>query len=338
MWGGVVDYTHYTGDDSYSSVSADAIVSQSSDTLDFMMENHHYELGNDDQVFWALTAMSAAEYSHPVPAGIEESRYITLCKNVFDDMVPRWNVSWCGGGLKWQIYESNRGYDYKSTIANGGFFQLAARLARFTGNTTHAEWADKAYNWLQDVGFLKPDTYEVLDGAGDAPDNCTKIDLHQWSYNAATMIYGSAVMANITGSEVWLARTEGLVAAASKKFFTPYPNATNIMFEQECETTGPCNTDQLSFKAYLSRWMGKAAKLVDSIAPTIDTLLKASALGAASSCSGESTNSTCGTKWYVGTWDGSKGVGQQMSALEVVLSLLASSAPAPGTAAGVSWP
>ena len=281
--------------------------------------------------------MSAAEYSHPVPANIPQSQYLTLSINVFNELASRWNSSYCGGGLKWQWRQSNRGYDYKSTIANGAFFQLGARLARYTGNLTYAEWADKTYTWLESVAFLKSATYKVLDGAGDAPDNCTKIDQHQWSYNTAAVLYGSAVMANITRSAKWLTRTQGLVAAASKKFFTPFPNATNVMYEYECEKTAVCNTDQFSFKAYLARWMGKASRLVDSIAPDVNDLLKASALAAASSCSGESIGSTCGTRWYVGGWDGTKGAGQQMSALETVLSCLVRNVPPPDTAEGVHW-
>ena len=74
--------------------------------------------------------------------------------------------------LKWQIFTSNVGYDYKSTIANTAFMQLAARLARYTDNITYAEWADKTFDWLDGVGFINTTTWLVNDGAGDT-DNCT---------------------------------------------------------------------------------------------------------------------------------------------------------------------
>ena len=145
------------------------------------MPNQHFDLGNDDQVFWALTAMSAAEYSFAVPSGSPSDIYYQLAKNTFNDMVLRWNTTQCNGGLKWQIFPSNVGYDYKSSIANGGFFQLAARLARYTGNVTYAEWADQTYNWMESVNYISS-SYNVFDGAGDT-DNCSEVDQSQWCVN-----------------------------------------------------------------------------------------------------------------------------------------------------------
>lgn len=37
MWGGMVEYWHYTGDTSYNNVVAQAILAQASPTNDFMM-------------------------------------------------------------------------------------------------------------------------------------------------------------------------------------------------------------------------------------------------------------------------------------------------------------
>jgi mannan endo-1,6-alpha-mannosidase len=320
MWGGLVDYSHYTGDKSYDETIGQAIVSQASSTVDFMMPNQHFDLGNDDQVFWALTAMSAAEYKFSVPAGSPSDIYYQLAKNTFNDMAGRWNTTQCGGGLKWQIFPSNNGYDYKSSIANGGFFQLAARLTRYTNNITYAEWADRVYSWMEGIHYING-SYTVFDGAGDL-DQCTEIDTHTWSYNAATMIHGSAVMWNITSSQKWMNRTLGHVAAAKQTFFTPFSNASNVMYENECEKTNNCDTDQFSFKAYLSRWMAKSTLMVSEIKEDVVSLLTTSAEAAAAACAGGSTKRMCGTKWYVDGWDGSQGVGQQLSALETIQSLL----------------
>ena len=56
-------------------------------------------------------------------------------------------------------------------MSNGGFFQLAARLWRFTGNVTYYEWAEKVWDWSTDLGFINED-YAVFDGAGEG-SNCT---------------------------------------------------------------------------------------------------------------------------------------------------------------------
>lgn len=95
------------------------------------------------------------------------------------------------------------------------------------------------------------------------------------------------------------------------------------MFEVACEPSGNCNLDQQSFKAYLSRWMAATIKVAPWTHDTIMPLLRTSAAAAAKICSGGGVeDATCGSKWFTGTYDGSKGVGQQMSALEVIQSML----------------
>lgn len=93
-----------------------------------------------------------------------------------------------------------------------------------------------------------------------------------------------------------------------------------------------------SFKAYLARWMAASSKVAPFLAPLIKPYLQASALGAASSCSGGTDGVTCGTKWFnnvtasspVG-WDQTYGVGQQLCALEVIQSNLIENVKGPVT-------
>lgn len=137
-------------------------------------------------------------------------------------------------------------------------------------------------------------------------------------------------MANLSSSTVqgepWTDRVTGFMRAAQASFATPFPNATDVLYDA-CETAGACNTDQISFKAYLARFLGKSAVLVPEIRANVTELLRASAEGAAKSCSGAGV-AVCGEKWYTGAWDGSRGLGQQIAALEVVQGLLAKGAPA----------
>lgn len=101
------------------------------------------------------------------------------------------------------------------------------------------------------------------------------------------------------------------------------------MFEVACEGNGNCDTDQLSFKAYLSRWMAATTKVAPWTTKRIMPYLRQSAQAAAQSCVGGSDGVTCGTRWTVSGWDGSFGVGQQMSALEVIQSNLISAVSGP---------
>lgn len=267
--------------------------------------------------------MTAVERSFPLPSTANVT-YIDLAKGVFNDMAgPRWNTSTCNGGLQWQFNPNNAGFYYKSSIANGGFFQLAARLARYTGNSTYSDWAEKTYDWMARIGLLDSNYY-VYDGTDDTI-NCTGIDHDQWSYNVGTMLLGTAFLANISTSSnstsLWTARAQGILNGAQDIFFSPFPNATNVMFEFMCEEASTCDTDQFSFKAYLSRWMVAATQMLPGLKTQVLDLITPSAQAAALSCSGLNA-SVCGTKWYVGGWDGTKGLGQQMAALDTIQGLL----------------
>lgn len=93
-------------------------------------------------------------------------------------------------------------------------------------------------------------------------------------------------------------------------------------YEVACEPNGNCNVDQLSFKAYLSRWMAATTKVAPWTSDQILPLLASSAQAAAQSCSGGADGNVCGTRWTQPGYDGTFGVGQQMSALEVIQSNL----------------
>lgn len=101
-----------------------------------------------------------------------------------------------------------------------------------------------------------------------------------------------------------------------------FAQPSNIMYEAACEPSNRCDLDQLSFKAYLARFMTYSSQVAPFIADTVQNHLLVSAPGAAASCSGGTDGVTCGMSWLTGTWDGSYGVGQQMSAMETIQNLL----------------
>lgn len=61
--------------------------------------------------------------------------------------------------------------------------------------------------------------------------------------------------------------------------------------------------------------------------------LRASALAAAKTCTGGPNGTSCGLKWTDQKWDGSRGLGEQMSALEVFQSNLVHEVAPPVTGA-----
>ncbi|CZT47780.1 probable DFG5 protein [Rhynchosporium secalis] len=326
MFGALVDYWYYTGDTSYNEVTTQALLWQVGPNRDYMTPNQTKTEGNDDQGFWGLAAMSAAEVNFPNPPH-DQPQWLALAQAVFNTQAPRWDTQTCGGGLKWQIFTFNNGYNYKNSISNGCFFNLGARLAKYTGNNTYSDWAEKTYAWMERIGLIDG-RYYVFDGSDDLI-NCTRVNRLQWTYNAGAMLLGAANMYNHTnGDPVWKTRLDGLVKGLDVFF----PNGRNVMQEVACENNGLCNVDQHSFKAYLSRWMAATTKMAPYTYDTIMAKLAPSAKAAAAQCSGGNNGRMCGMKWSMGaTWDGSVGVGQEMAALEVIQSNLISQVAGPVT-------
>ncbi|KAF8864781.1 glycoside hydrolase family 76 protein [Acephala macrosclerotiorum] len=307
----MVDYWSRTNDSTYNDVVEQALLFQVGPDNDYMPPNQTKDEGNDDQGFWGMAAMLAAEtnFQNP-PKG--QPQWLALAQAVFNEMASRWDESTCGGGLRWQIFQFNNGFTYKNSIANGCFFNLGARLARYTGNQTYADWANKIWDWEASVGLIDS-SYSIFDGSSDV-QNCTTIDQLQWTYNAGIYLHGAANMFNFTsGQSLWQERISGLLNASSI-FFN-----NNIMEEQACENVNTCDTDQLSFKAYFTQWLASTIILAPFTSSTITPWITASAVAAGLQCG----SGTCGFKWSDGaTFDGSTGVGQQMSALGAIQSAL----------------
>ena len=132
--------------------------------------------------------MDAAELTFPNPPA-DQPQWLALAQAVFNDQVSVWDQATCNGGIRWQIFSWNLGYDYKSLSSNGGFFQLAARLARYTGNQTYADYADKMWNWMQSSTIMSIDNatqiIDVWDGIH--VENCSQPEEALFTYNPAML-------------------------------------------------------------------------------------------------------------------------------------------------------
>lgn len=325
LWGTMIDYWHLTGDTTYNNIVMQAMLWQVGPGQDYMPPNVTASLGNDDQGFWGMSAMLAAEDNFPNPAP-DQPQWLALAQAVFNTQAaPERHDSTCNGGLRWQIPLSNNGYNYKNSIANGCFFNLGARLARYTHNQTYADWAVKTWDWVRSVGFMDAE-YNIYDGA-HIEHNCTDINKAQFSYNNAVYLLGAAYMYNYTnGSDIWKQRTSDLLDATIKVFFPD-----DIAFEVACEEHMTCTTDMLSFKGYLHRWMATTTQIAPFTKDKILRVLQTSTAAAVSTCTGGATGRVCGFKWSTKAYDGAQGAGQQMNVLAAVSSLLIGSALPPLT-------
>jgi hypothetical protein len=203
LWSTVIDYWHYTGDDTYNAVAAEGIKWQSGpggvSDIPFLVVNQTATMSSDDLGLWGMTAMQAAELGF-ASASQEEPSWINLAKGVFEYHVRLYNTyladekDTCNGGLRWQIPPSNLGHDYKNTMSTAVMLNLGARLYRYTGNQTYADWAEKTWSWLSGVGFID-DEFNVYDGA-HVGFNCTDTNKAQFSYAAGVVAQAAAYMYN----------------------------------------------------------------------------------------------------------------------------------------------
>lgn len=195
-WDTLINYWYQTGDDSYNEFIGHSLRFQLGENNDFMPANQTKSEGNDDQSTWALAAMTAAESGFPSDVLADlNTTWVDIAITIFNQQVARWDYETCAGGLRWQIFPFNSGYDYMNAISNGNFYQLASRLSRFTGNSTYEEWSDRVLGWTVNVGLLADEAATVpgaiFDGTG-ARDDCSDINRIQWSANAGTYLAGAA--------------------------------------------------------------------------------------------------------------------------------------------------
>lgn len=194
MFGALIDYWKYTGDSTYNSMVSEGLQFQIGPDQDYMPPNASQYMGNDDQGFWALSAMSAAETNFDTPPTNAPS-WLSLAQAVFNEQSNRWDTSTCAGGMRWQALPVLAGWNLKNSISNGVYFQLGARLARYTGNDTYAQLATRTYEWLTRIQLIDKH-YNVYDNSEADVLNCTELDHSQWTYNAGTMLVGAAYMYN----------------------------------------------------------------------------------------------------------------------------------------------
>jgi mannan endo-1,6-alpha-mannosidase len=117
MMGTYVDYWHLTGDSSYNSVVMEGLLHQVGENENYMPKNHTASLGNDDQGFWGMSAMLAAETKFPNPPA-DKPQWLALAQAVWNTQAdPSRHDETCNGGLRWQIPFSNAGYNYKNSEA-----------------------------------------------------------------------------------------------------------------------------------------------------------------------------------------------------------------------------
>ena len=167
---------------------------------------------------------------------------------------------------------------------------------------------------MENVGLLTAQG-TVYDGTETAL-NCSQPNKVEWSMNAGVLLYGSAVMYNVTnGNNTWHDRVTMLLSNIQTKFFS-----NNIMIEPACETTDTCDTDANFYKGVLARDMARTIAMAPFTESTILPLLQNTTEGVAESgCT--NSDGTCSFVW-TGQTNNRTDLGSNYSSLEVVLGNL----------------
>lgn len=316
---GLIDYYSFcqSSNNTLKQIIQDALINQAGKNYDYMPSNQSSSEGNDDQGMWGMTLMQAVERKLP---DTDNHKWLDLLESLVKQLNGRWDSKTCLGGLRWQYDTSRNGYTYKNSITNGILFNLASRLAKFTGKQEYVDMAKKVWDWIKnDVKYVVNENgeYKINDG-GHVDHNCQDVDKTQWSYIFGVFISGHAYLYSHTNDSQWLDSVQILWKSIASKFFKE-----KIMYEPSCMNDNKCNDDQRAFRSLLARNIKLAALEYPQINGDVLSYLTTTAQAVAKSCSGGSDGNTCGQNWSEGKWDGKYGLGEQMCSLEVILSLIA---------------
>lgn len=83
LWGTMIDYWKYTGDSTYNDIVQASLLSQAGPDRNYMEPNVTAFIGNDDQSFWSLSAMLAAESNFQNPPETDP-QWLALAQAVFN--------------------------------------------------------------------------------------------------------------------------------------------------------------------------------------------------------------------------------------------------------------
>lgn len=117
MWGTMIDYWHYTGDDTWNDKVIFGLLGQAGENHDFNPSNWSLQMGNDDQAFWGMASLGAAETKFKDPPS-DQPQWLALTQAVWNEQQKRLTTGFdkdCNGGLHWQVFSGNQGYDYKNS-------------------------------------------------------------------------------------------------------------------------------------------------------------------------------------------------------------------------------
>lgn len=162
------------------------------------------------------------------------------------------------------------------------------------------------------------------------PRSCTTTYVSALQHREPRGCAGITDTRQTNGSEAWAQRVDGLSETILDEFFD-----NGALYELACEPrAGSCPSEVNFYKGLVHRWLAGTAQLAPFTADGILPKLATSAQAAIDQCTGGSSGRQCGFSWTGGRInpvedDTSSSVGDQLSVLSAVFSLLVGEADAP---------
>ncbi|EGS22769.1 uncharacterized protein CTHT_0012440 [Thermochaetoides thermophila DSM 1495] len=88
LMGSLIDYWYYTGDTRWNDIVEEGLLFQVGPNNDYMPPNQTLTEGNDDQGFWGMAVLSAAEYKFKDPPR-DKPQWLALAQAVFNSQAAR---------------------------------------------------------------------------------------------------------------------------------------------------------------------------------------------------------------------------------------------------------
>ncbi|QKX55882.1 uncharacterized protein TRUGW13939_02981 [Talaromyces rugulosus] len=305
MYNALIDYWTLTGDDQYNSIIKQGMLSQIGSDGDFMPANQTSYETSSEQASWALAAMNAAEAGFLTDDG-SNSSWVMLAEKVFSEQAARWDTKACNGGLKDGIFPFQTSYRTKGAFSNGLFMQLAARLAVYTGNSSYNEWPEKVWKWSESTGLVDSNysIYNML----DTESGCDINDPTMWTAEFGAYLSTAAIQYNPTsGSSIWKSRLDGVLSRATEVFFNIDPD---VMVGTGCEFVQSCNEEIGIYRSVLARALGDIATFAPYLKASVTPKIQ------------NAKDTFCNFSWMSSRNTAFTGLGQQISALQIVLANL----------------
>ncbi|KAH8726418.1 glycoside hydrolase, partial [Phaeosphaeriaceae sp. PMI808] len=290
FWDALLGYSFLTGDEQHDETISQALQYYTREYNDYLPTNQTrlYILTNEVQSSWGLAALSAAEFGFPKPKNAE---WVDYAVNVWNSQANRFDREaangTCGGGLVLHVVPDEGRPYYKESLPNGNLFLLSARLARFTGNQTYTQYANKIFEWSKTVRLLASD-FQVSMSVGE---NCSLPTNYMPSAAHGIYTEGAAIMYNITRAKNWTDAVIGLVKSSAL-----FHTSDNIIIEPYCEKSAKCRGRQLSWKGIFALTFARAALAAPTVADSISKLLSTTAQVAADACTRDA-DPKCSFRW-----------------------------------------